>query len=101
MFFFTSFPRGKNLCDFQFALLNEALSKWGLLSKERICSKRSKFFPLRVDLHWDGRQNENGRVASPESVSIHHNPTALRKAKTVYNFGLSECKKYNFGLYII
>ena len=26
------------------------------------------------------------------------NPVALRKAKIVYNFGLSACKMYNFGL---
>ena len=25
-----------------------------------------------------------------------HNPIALRKAKTVYNFGLSECDRVNF-----
>ena len=26
------------------------------------------------------------------------NPVALRKAKIVYHFGLSECNIYNFGL---
>ena len=30
---------------------------------------------------------------SPETVPIHPNPIALRKAKIVYNFGLSECNR--------
>ena len=34
---------------------------------------------------------ENCRLSAPESAPIHHNPIALRKAKIVYNFGLSEC----------
>ena len=70
-----------------------------------------------------GRLKDNGEVASPESVPIHlykslnfnrkycvfiliffvammgkstlckFNPTALRKAKIVCNFGLSECNR--------
>ena len=31
----------------------------------------SKFFPLRAVPYFDGRQKENGRVASPESVPIY------------------------------
>ena len=39
-----------NFCDFLFAVRGEdAFSKGGLLLKKRICSLRSKFFPLRVD----------------------------------------------------
>ena len=36
---------------------------------------------------------QNGRIASIESMHIHFNPIALRKAKIVYNFGLSECNR--------
>ena len=39
---------------------------------------------------------ENGRVTPPGNVFIHFNPTALRKVKIVYNFGLSECNKVRF-----
>ena len=31
------------------------------------------------------------RLASPESIPVHLNRIALRKAKIAYNFGLSEC----------
>ena len=47
--FFRLFIKGNNFRDFLFACLTDvALPNRGLLSKERICSKRSKFFPLRV-----------------------------------------------------
>ena len=32
-------------------------------------------------------------VTSPESVTMHFNPIALKKAKIVCNFGLSECNR--------
>ena len=40
------------------------------------------------------------RKLPPLKPLTHFNPTALRKAKIVYNFGLSECNRvvYNFGL---
>ena len=42
--------KGNNFCGFLFASLDEiATFKKGLLLKERICSKWSKFFQLRVD----------------------------------------------------
>ena len=44
-------------------------SKWGLLLKEGICSMRSKFFSLIVDLHEEGKQNSNSRVLAPLSVT--------------------------------
>ena len=37
------------------------------------------------------------RVASPESIAIHLSPIALRKAKIVCNFGLSECNRVKYG----
>ena len=43
----------------------------------------------------DGK-NENGRVTLPGNVFIHFYPAALRKAKIVYNFGLSECSRVKF-----
>ena len=37
----------------------------------RNCSASCKHVSLRVDPNWEGRQNENARVASSESVLIH------------------------------
>ena len=39
-------------------------------------------------------------IDGPYKVESTFNPIALRKAKLVYNFGLSECNRvvYNFGL---
>ena len=46
------FTKGKNSHDFMFACLEEeAVPVGGQLFKEKICSYRSKFFPLRVDLY--------------------------------------------------
>ena len=60
-----------NLYDFQFTSPDEkAFQKRVLLLKERICSYRSKFFPLKVDPSWGGK-NESDRVASPEKAPIH------------------------------
>ena len=44
--FVAIFTRGNNFCDF---LKDETLPKKGLSLKERICSSKNKFFPLRVD----------------------------------------------------
>ena len=45
---------------------NEALTKWGQLSKKSICSRGSKFFSLRVDpLLGREKKTMNGRVAFP------------------------------------
>ena len=64
-----------------------------------------------------GGKNDNGTITSHESVLIHLKqadlssnrnnlwlfgpcndfyPIALRKAKTAYNFGLSECNRINY-----
>ena len=44
-----------NFCDFLFTSLDYlALLKWVQLLKERICSKWSKFFPLKVDPNYKG-----------------------------------------------
>ena len=45
-------------------------SERGQHIKGRICSSRSKFFSLRVDPIETGPKNENGRVASPETIPI-------------------------------
>ena len=75
----------RNFCDFLFASVdNEALPKWGLVSKD--------FFSLRVDPLAHPNLNNRQNCVSV-SVFILLNPTALRKAKIVYNFGLSECKR--------
>ena len=39
------------------------------------------------------KSKQIGRFTSLESSSILLNPKALRKAKIVYNFGLSECHR--------
>ena len=59
------------------------------------CSWGEQFFPFRVDpnLNRGGVKIKIGRVASPESVPIHLNPIALRKANIECNFGLSECSR--------
>ena len=41
---------------------------WDLLSEETVCSWRSKFFSLRIDSFELGGKDDNGRVASPESI---------------------------------
>ena len=70
--FFHNFYQRNDLDDFLFSSLNgKALPKWGLLLKERICSSRSKFFPLRVDPSEKAGKDEKGNVASFESVHIH------------------------------
>ena len=70
--FYYHFNKGNNFSNFLIvSLIVLALLKWGLLFKERICSWRSKFFPVRVDPFKKGGKKETGRVASPESVSIH------------------------------
>ena len=59
------FAKGNSFYDFQFTFLKDrTFPKWGLLLKERICSSRSKFFPLRVVPIDKGSKNENGRVMS-------------------------------------
>ena len=60
--------KGDNFHDSLFAyLVDKGFPEWDLLLKQRIYSKGSKFFSLRVDPEMEGK-NENGRVASPESV---------------------------------
>ena len=45
---FSIFSKGNKFCNFLFATVGDiALPKWGQLLKERICSFKSKFFPLR------------------------------------------------------
>ena len=68
--FSTIFTRGNNFCDFLFAFLDEtALLKWDLLLQKRICS----ISLILVLISLRRETNENGRVASPESVPIHLN----------------------------
>ena len=69
---FCHITKVNNSRNFLFAAQeDEALSKGGLLLKERICSSRSKFFSLSVGpTHMEGKR-ENCRVASPENVPIH------------------------------
>ena len=86
--FFNSFTKGNNFCDFQFAPMdNETLPKKDLFLQERICSKWSKFFCVRVDPFETGGMKGEMVVASPQFVPIHFqpsfNPIALRTANGV------------------
>ena len=55
--FSAMFSKGDSSRDFRFAYLeNKVFQKWGLLLQERICSDGSKFFPLRDEPHFHGRQ---------------------------------------------
>ena len=53
-----------------FGSLEEAFPNRGLLFKERIYSERRRSF-LQDSISIEKGQNENGRVASPKSVSSH------------------------------
>ena len=53
----------------------------------------SKFFTGK------GGKNNNDRAAFTVSISIHLNPSAFRKAKIIYNFGLSECNRVKSSFY--
>ena len=58
------FIKEDNFCDFLLAFLgDEALPNRGLLLQERICSCRSKFFPVRVDPIENGGKTKNSTVA--------------------------------------
>ena len=60
-----SLTKDNNFRNFQFASVEgKALSHKGKPLEERVCSKRSKFFHLRVDCQ---RQNENTKIP-PRSV---------------------------------
>ena len=53
-------------CDFLFYFLeNWNMSKKRSALKGKICSSRSKLFPLRVDTIEKGGKNDNDRIASP------------------------------------
>ena len=54
--FSTIFTKGRNFYDYLFAFLsNKTFPKRGRLLKKRIFSKRSKFFPFRVDPRSEGK----------------------------------------------
>ena len=78
-FFFCHGHEGNTFCDFLLASMSDkTLPKCrsgDLLLKERICSKGSKLFPLRVDPTEE--REIKGRVASHESVTIHLTDVAL------------------------
>ena len=59
-----SFNKGDNFYDFLFA-------EKGIYSRgKEFAPKESKFFPLRVDIFLEGRQNNFDRITTPEGVSI-------------------------------
>ena len=77
--------KGGSFLNFLFAYLEDKVfRKWGLLLKERICSKGSKFCYELMPIYMGGN-NENDTVASPESVPIYLNFWGIRNnADPVY-----------------
>ena len=65
----TSFANRNTFHDFLFSPLiaDRTLPKRDLLLKERICSYRSIFSPLRGDPIEKGRKNENGSFKIPQT----------------------------------
>ena len=65
---------GDNFHDFLFAFLeDEVFPKWSLLLKERICLMGANSFLYERTPIYMGGNNDNHRLASPESVPIHLN----------------------------
>ena len=54
-----------------------------ILSKERICSVRNKFFPLRVRPCRKGDKNEGHRISAFEGVAIHLETVTVFRVITV------------------
>ena len=71
VFFSIIFTEGNNFRDFLFASLADITTpNWGSPVKKRICSKRSKFFPLSVTPFGEGKQICIDSYF-PENVAIH------------------------------
>ena len=72
-----------------------------LTGKNLLPSQGNRFFPFRVDPFWKGfvvqgsKQEVTRVMGIYEGVTIHLNTIALRKAKIVCNFGLSEWNRGN------
>ena len=66
--FFCFFFKGDNFSDFQFTSLDDEDLKCDLLLKERICSKGSKFFPLRADPAQEEQQKLKWQELLPMNV---------------------------------
>ena len=77
------FQRGTISASCFGSLEEEAFPNRGLLFKERIYSKRRRSF-LQDSISTKKGQNENGRVASPKSVSSHLDIVTW-KCHTTYN----------------
>ena len=54
------FSEGNKFRNFLFSTLaDESLQTWGQYLKERICSWKSKFFPLRIEPHVEAEQKRH------------------------------------------
>ena len=72
--FSSMFSKGDNFLDFLLAYLeDEVFPKWGLFLKERICSMGANSFSYEMTPIIMSGNNENDRVALPESIPIHFN----------------------------
>ena len=69
--FSTIFSKEGNIRDFLFAYLQNSLSKWGLLLKQRICSDEANVFLYEMTPIYKGSNNKNDSFASLEILPIH------------------------------
>ena len=65
----TTFYNIDNFYDFLFAFLQKAFWKRMYSTMKAFAPNGSKFFPFRLDILLEGRQNIFDRVAFPESLS--------------------------------
>ena len=72
--YFSAILQRVKKCDFLFALLYDGdLAKQGQLLRERTCFQGGRFFPMRGDTHWEGRQKRKWKSCSPAHIFIHLN----------------------------
>ena len=64
------FPAREPICLTTCLLSYTSPSEKGSTLKGKNLLPRSKFFPFRVDLFSEGRQNESDRVTALENVSV-------------------------------
>ena len=63
--------KGDNFCEFLFTLMRTVLCEKGsTLKGKNFLPQGSKFFPFKVNLFSQGRQNSFEKLTCPESVAV-------------------------------
>ena len=70
----------------------------GLLSLVGLLLGHPAIINIKINTFKVNRHNSNGDNLKPKNCLPFINPIALRKAKIVYNFGLSECNTIKVSL---